>query len=52
MLRKRRLGINVYTVNGEQEMRRFIAAGVTGIFTDFPQRLAAILREGERPTDG
>lgn len=52
MLRKKRLGINVYTVNGEQEMRRFIAAGVTGIFTDFPQRLAAILREGERPTDG
>jgi len=45
MLREKGLGINVYTVNGEQEMRRFIAAGVTGLFTDFPQRLAAILQD-------
>ncbi len=48
MLRKRGLSVNVYTVNGEQEMRRFIAAGVTGLFTDFPQRLAAVLREEEK----
>ena len=50
MLRDKGLGINVYTVNGEQEMRRFIAAGVTGLFTDFPQRLAGILREKETAT--
>lgn len=48
MLREKGLSINVYTVNGEQEMRRFIAAGVTGLFTDFPQRLAAVLREEEK----
>ncbi|HDL84849.1 MAG TPA: glycerophosphodiester phosphodiesterase, partial [Candidatus Acetothermia bacterium] len=52
MLREKGLEINVYTVNGEQEMRRFIAAGVTGLFTDFPQRLAAILHEDEEQTDG
>lgn len=50
MLREKGLGINVYTVNGQQEMRRFIAAGVSGLFTDFPQRLAMILRE--EPTNG
>ena len=52
MLREKGLGINVYTVNGKQEMRRFIAAGVTGLFTDFPQRLAAVLHEDGEQTDG
>jgi glycerophosphoryl diester phosphodiesterase len=41
-----RLGkqVNVYTVNEEAEMRQLIAAGVHGIFTDFPQRLAQVLK--------
>jgi glycerophosphoryl diester phosphodiesterase len=37
--------VNIFTVNEEREMRRFIAAGVTGLFTDFPQRLEALRQE-------
>ncbi len=37
--------VNVWVVNEEEEMRRLIALGVTGIFTDFPQRLAHVLRD-------
>ena len=36
--------VNLFTVNEEKDMRRFIAAGVTGLFTDFPQRLASLER--------
>lgn len=32
-----------FTVNGEPELRRLIAAGVSGIITDYPDRLAALL---------
>jgi glycerophosphoryl diester phosphodiesterase len=35
----RGIAVNLFTVNEEDEMRRFIAAGVAGLFTDFPQRL-------------
>ena len=38
-LRKKGVAINVWAVNEESEMRRFISAGVAGIITDFPQRL-------------
>lgn len=31
--------VNVYTVNAESDMRRMMEWGVTGIITDFPQRL-------------
>lgn len=34
---------NVYTVNDENEMKAFIAAGVAGIITDFPDKLHRIL---------
>jgi glycerophosphoryl diester phosphodiesterase len=33
------LAINLFTVNEEADMRRYIALGVDGIITDFPQRL-------------
>jgi glycerophosphoryl diester phosphodiesterase len=33
------IAVNLFTVNDEADMRRFIAAGVAGLFTDFPQRL-------------
>jgi glycerophosphoryl diester phosphodiesterase len=36
--------VNVYTVNEETEMRRLIDYGVHGLFTDFPQRLAQVLK--------
>jgi len=37
--------VNLFTVNEEADYRMFIAAGVNGIFTDYPQRLAALLQE-------
>ncbi|MBC2734534.1 MAG: glycerophosphodiester phosphodiesterase [Desulfobacteraceae bacterium] len=36
--------INLFTVNEEADMRRFMALGVDGIITDFPQRLAMLCR--------
>ena len=41
------VGVNLWTVNDEVTMRRFIHAGAAGIFTDFPQRMARIV--GRRP---
>jgi glycerophosphoryl diester phosphodiesterase len=38
----RDIAVNLWTVNEEADMRRFIAAGVTGLFTDFPQCLAKL----------
>jgi glycerophosphoryl diester phosphodiesterase len=35
----------VYTVNEASEARRLFALGVSGVFTDFPGRLRAALRE-------
>jgi glycerophosphoryl diester phosphodiesterase len=37
------VAVNLYTVNEPDAMRRFIAAGVVGLFTDFPQRLKSLL---------
>jgi glycerophosphoryl diester phosphodiesterase len=37
--------VYVWTVNEEADLRELLAAGVSGLFTDFPQRLAAILSE-------
>jgi glycerophosphoryl diester phosphodiesterase len=37
------LGVVAWTVNEEEEMRKLIAAGVDGIITDYPDKLAAIL---------
>lgn len=41
----RNLTVAVWTVNAEETMRRLIAAGVDGIMTDYPDRLAAIVAE-------
>ncbi|HEY0671143.1 MAG TPA: glycerophosphodiester phosphodiesterase [Longimicrobiales bacterium] len=35
--------VHPYTVNDETDMRRLIALGVDGMFTDFPDRLRALL---------
>ena len=37
------LVVHPYTVNDESEMRRLIALGVDGMFTDFPDRLNRLL---------
>jgi len=41
----RNLTVAVWTVNAEGIMRRLIAAGVDGIMTDYPDRLAGIIEE-------
>ena len=41
----RNLTVAVWTVNAEETMRRLIAAGVDGIMTDYPNRLADIIEE-------
>ncbi len=37
--------IHAYTVNDEKEMRELIQRGVTGIFTNYPDRLTNLLEE-------
>ncbi|OGS05531.1 MAG: hypothetical protein A3G41_07530 [Elusimicrobia bacterium RIFCSPLOWO2_12_FULL_59_9] len=41
-LTRRGIAVKLYVVNEEGDMRRFIAAGAAGLFTDFPQRLAPL----------
>lgn len=36
------IAVNLFTVNEEDDMLRFVAAGAAGLFTDFPQRLRAL----------
>lgn len=38
---------NVWTVNEEQHMKAFVALGVAGIITDYPDRLHHILMRGD-----
>lgn len=38
------LGVHVYTINDKATMRRLIDWGVTGLFTDYPDRLNAVLQ--------
>jgi glycerophosphoryl diester phosphodiesterase len=42
-LRSGRWGVNVWTENDPERMRTLIAAGVTGIITDYPDRLREML---------
>jgi glycerophosphoryl diester phosphodiesterase len=43
--REKGLAVVAWTVNEHAKMRELIAAGVDGIITDYPDRLAAVLRE-------
>ena len=45
---ERGLQVNVYVVNDEEAMKRYIDMGVKGIITDFPQRLTALRRKEEQ----
>ena len=42
-LRQAGFDVHPWTVNDEADMRRLMRAGVTGIITDFPQRLRQLL---------
>jgi glycerophosphoryl diester phosphodiesterase len=41
------LAVYVYTVNREADMRRLLDLGVDGLFTDYPDRLRALIPRGE-----
>ena len=43
--KNKRKKINLFTVNEKDEMIRFINTGVNGLITDYPQRLATIVRK-------
>lgn len=42
--RAARRGVNVWTCNDKKQMRQLIAAGVTGLITDFPNRALDVLK--------
>jgi glycerophosphoryl diester phosphodiesterase len=42
---RRGISVNIFTVNEAEEMLRFAEAGAAGLFTDFPQRAAQLLRQ-------
>jgi glycerophosphoryl diester phosphodiesterase len=39
---KKGIAVNLFTVNEEEDMRRFAAAGAVGLITDFPQRVRQV----------
>ena len=39
------LAVYVFTVDPADQMRHFLEMGVDGLFTNLPDRMAAILRE-------
>jgi glycerophosphoryl diester phosphodiesterase len=47
-MRDARIDINVYTVNDPEEMKRQMCRGVTGIITDYPQRLGLLIEKFQR----
>ena len=49
VLREKGIAVNLFTVNEGDDMQRFIAAGVAGLITDFPQRLRALLQNIGQP---
>ena len=42
-LKRQGFGVNMRTINDRKTMERLVRAGVSGIFTDFPQVLASVL---------
>jgi len=46
-LHQKGLQVQVWTVNSEEEMKRFIQMGVDGIFTDQPELLMKTLKKGK-----
>jgi glycerophosphoryl diester phosphodiesterase len=48
-LRAQGFDVNIWTVNDEAAMQHLIEAGASGLFTDFPQRLKALLAATNAP---
>ena len=41
--------VNVWTCNNQDDMKQLIAAGVTGLISDFPNRVRDVLQESDVP---
>ena len=39
------LPVHVYTINEQEDMKRLMALGVNGLFTDYPDRLLELVNE-------
>jgi glycerophosphoryl diester phosphodiesterase len=50
-LRKLDVSVNVWTCNDKPHMRQLIAAGVTGLISDYPNRVREVLDESTAITD-
>jgi glycerophosphoryl diester phosphodiesterase len=50
-LRKLGMSVNVWTCNDKAQMRQLIAAGVTGLISDYPNRVREVLDESTAITD-
>jgi glycerophosphoryl diester phosphodiesterase len=44
-LRRQGFGVNVWTINETASMQQLLEAGVSGLFTDFPQRLTVLIQQ-------
>ncbi len=42
---KNGLSVHVYTINEQEDMKRVMALGVNGLFTDYPDRLLELVRD-------
>jgi glycerophosphoryl diester phosphodiesterase len=47
-LKRQGFGVNVRTINDEKTMDMLVRAGVSGIFTDFPQVLSSVLKRHKK----
>jgi glycerophosphoryl diester phosphodiesterase len=45
VLVKKGIAVNLFTVNEEEDMQRFAAAGAAGLITDFPQRVRQFIEQ-------
>jgi glycerophosphoryl diester phosphodiesterase len=50
-LRRLGMSVNVWTCNDKAQMRQLIAAGVTGLISDYPNRIREVLDESTARTD-
>jgi glycerophosphoryl diester phosphodiesterase len=45
------MSVNVWTCNDKAQMRQLIAAGVTGLISDYPNRVREVLDESTARAD-
>ena len=46
-LQSQEIKLNIYTINQKREMKKFIKLGVTGIITNYPNKLLEVMEDLE-----